>query len=317
MYWRQPNRLLRPSRPPCASAPWPSRASPVPNAGQRPLLPQVQTYDTARFRIHFTLRGGHAVPPADRDNDGVPDYVSFVGSVAEEVWQGLVDEMVWPPPVVDAGAGGVMIARTSTSKTWGQSSWATATATPDPVAITGDAWRGRPPAPPSLSSTTTSIVPARTPDLIRITVAHEFLHVLQFGIDSSEPGDWMWEAWAVWGKRCFSTINAYYLMLPPLFTAPDAPLNRHPYTAVLLPLWLDEHVDPLAPRDVWLHAAEADGLDALSLALEQHGVVPHRRPPQLCGCAPCQATLPGVSALLLGRGSRLSYPHPRGRTPAR
>ena len=245
-------------------------------AGQRPLLPQVQTYDTAHFRIHFTLRGVHAVPPADLNSDGVPDYVSFIGDVAEESWQGLVEEMAWPPPVVDDSAGGDD--RTDIYlKDLGMTYLGYSDRDPRPC--------GDQPATPALEKAACSAFlildndirrPGQEPqDLIRITVAHEFLHVLQFGIDSSEPGDWMWEAWAVWAEEIlFDDINAYYLLLPPLFTAPDAPLDQHPYAAALLPLWLSEHVDPLAPRDVWLHAAEADGLDALSLGLEQHGVTP-------------------------------------------
>lgn len=45
----------------------------------------VEIFDTARFRVHFTRAGEHAVPAADSDTSGVPDHVEALGDVYESV----------------------------------------------------------------------------------------------------------------------------------------------------------------------------------------------------------------------------------------
>lgn len=44
----------------------------------------VETHDTPRVRVHFTRAGDHAVPLADANEDGVPDFVEGVGTIYEE-----------------------------------------------------------------------------------------------------------------------------------------------------------------------------------------------------------------------------------------
>jgi hypothetical protein len=43
----------------------------------------VETFDTARFRVHFTRAGPHRVPVADVDASGIPDHVERLGAVYE------------------------------------------------------------------------------------------------------------------------------------------------------------------------------------------------------------------------------------------
>ncbi|NNC17730.1 hypothetical protein HJC22_18605 [Corallococcus exiguus] len=51
-----------------------------------------------RFRIHFTRQGTHAVPPADADGTGVPDFVELVGRTYERVATFYVDLGFRLPP---------------------------------------------------------------------------------------------------------------------------------------------------------------------------------------------------------------------------
>ena len=42
---------------------------------------EIETYDTERFRLHFTRDGTHAVPLLDSDADGTPDHVARLGEI--------------------------------------------------------------------------------------------------------------------------------------------------------------------------------------------------------------------------------------------
>lgn len=62
----------------------------------------VEIFDTARFRLHYTLDGDHRVPAADSDGGGVPDHVEALGVVYEEVLDRYL-ELGFRPPLPDGG----------------------------------------------------------------------------------------------------------------------------------------------------------------------------------------------------------------------
>lgn len=64
----------------------------------------VETFDTARFRIHFTRAGINAVPSADADTSGVPDHVEQLGGIYEEVLTFYTDELGFRAPLGDVGS---------------------------------------------------------------------------------------------------------------------------------------------------------------------------------------------------------------------
>ena len=65
-----------------------------------------QVYDSTRFRIHYTLLGQDAVPKADDNANGTPDYVEQVVVVLEEVYRIEVEQFGWVAPPADKGFGG-------------------------------------------------------------------------------------------------------------------------------------------------------------------------------------------------------------------
>lgn len=237
----------------------------------RPTLAAAKSYDTPHFRIHTAQSGGDAPPPADQNQNDVPDYVELIAAAAERSWRVLVEELNWPPPYPDANLGGDL--RTDIY-----------------VRDLGGAYLGwsvrdnrscgdHPLTPPRERAACSAFLNIhnhlRGPDLdtaalIRLTVAHEFMHILQHGIDSTEPADWLWEGWAVWAEeQVFDEINAYLHFLPPLFAAPESSFEAHPYAAALLPLWLGEQFGPALAREVWMATIEADGVTAVDAALQR------------------------------------------------
>jgi MYXO-CTERM domain-containing protein len=65
----------------------------------------VETYGSTggRILVHFTRQGPNAVPPADADTSGVPDFVEQVASVYEAVLTKYHDELGFRAPVGDQG----------------------------------------------------------------------------------------------------------------------------------------------------------------------------------------------------------------------
>lgn len=255
------------ARPADALAPAP-RHAPQDIAVTRPSLPRERNFETPHFRIHYTLSGVHAVPLTDQDHNGIPDYVEFVGEIGEQVWAKLVTDLGWPRPFPDGGLGG-NVHTDIYPRALEHMGWTS----PD------DRNCGDHPFTAQIEHTGCSaflLLDNELPeasDSLRLTMAHEFMHVLQYGLDASEPSEWLWEAWAVWAEeQVFDEIDDYLRYLPDLFTEPDASLDAHPYAAVLLPLWIGEHVSAEAVRECWLQAANGNGMVAVSAALAPFGV---------------------------------------------
>lgn len=75
-------------------------------SGERPVLPAFYETPDGHFRLHYALAGVDAVPPADADGNGVPDYIDTAASLLSYVYSVLVDTLGYPPPPSDSGAGG-------------------------------------------------------------------------------------------------------------------------------------------------------------------------------------------------------------------
>jgi hypothetical protein len=55
---------------------------------------------SGKFRLNYDIAGPNAVPPADADADGIPDYIERAGEYADESWRVLVDSLGFADPVL-------------------------------------------------------------------------------------------------------------------------------------------------------------------------------------------------------------------------
>ena len=72
----------------------------------RPSLPDYFDSPDGRFRVHYTTTGGHAVPAADLDLSGVPDFVEKIALYADSSWRLQVSQYGYLPPPSDGSVGG-------------------------------------------------------------------------------------------------------------------------------------------------------------------------------------------------------------------
>lgn len=109
-------------------------------------------------------------------------------------------------------------------------------------------------------------------DAVRVTAAHEFFHMIQFGIDFTESEvvssiiagpTWM-EMSAVWmEEEVYDDINDYYIYLPFFFNSPMSSIQQfntfsdlHPYGSVVFPLFLSQKFDRNIIKSIWTKCGE-------------------------------------------------------------
>jgi hypothetical protein len=118
---------------------------------------------------------------------------------------------------------------------------------------------------------------------LKVTAAHEFFHVVQFGYDTGED-IWLMEGSAVWAEeQVYPTVNDYVQYLPySAITHPRTPADYmgltgadlyYRYGAVLFWKFLSEsYRDPAVVRRVWEYAdGSRYSLQAVTAALAERG----------------------------------------------
>ena len=115
-------------------------------------------------------------------------------------------------------------------------------------------------------------------DLLRITIAHEYFHAVQFGYDAGEAAFWL-EQSAVWiEEQVYDEVDDYLTYLPAFsgfltepWMALDTSNGEHEYAGVLWPLFLEKRHDRDLIRNIWERAATKRALDAIDGGLRSVG----------------------------------------------
>ena len=108
---------------------------------------------------------------------------------------------------------------------------------------------------------------------LRVTVAHEYNHILQFGYDSYED-IWLFEDTATWmEEQVYPEINDYLNYLPAFAKGSEAPMTGRSikiYAEAVFNHWLAGRYGPQTIRDVW--AASQAGVKPKHLATAAYTV---------------------------------------------
>lgn len=263
----------------------PAAAHPLEQYG-RPDLPDERTVGTEHFLIHYTLQGSSAVSPTDADNSGLPDYIELVADTLEYVWAAEINVMGWPLPADDGGLGGderidVYLDEILEEGFAG-------------YVDTEGGFIGDNPLSPETERRAAfvymvldddyaeaDLVAGETPEgLMQATVAHEFNHALQAGIDDRDPHAWLYEATATWMEdEVYDDINDGVYYLYTLYDNPDICLvaewargdDLHWYSTWLLLRMMSEEYGPDLVRDIWANMRQYSGFGAIDAALAARG----------------------------------------------
>ncbi len=247
------------------------------------------------FLIHYAPSGVHAPWQGNLGNNpatGVPVFVEKTADIFDSVWTHMMDDLGFDPPPDDSfyASGGdyrfdVYLADLCTLEpdllcnaygatfpdvlTGPNNQYATAFMVLDNDFQEIDVYKDKP------------------LDAIRVTAAHEFFHVVQFGYDYHEfedmgtPGTtaddrhhWL-EMSSVWmEEEIYDNINDYYYYLPSYFSLVHRSLQTnnpgiYQYAAVVWPLFLSEMWGRDAIRIIWEKCRETMGPNVFQDAIPE------------------------------------------------
>ncbi|MYB68489.1 MAG: hypothetical protein F4X75_08290 [Gemmatimonadetes bacterium] len=205
---------------------------------------------SGHFRVHYDTEGRHAVPPTDDDSNGIPDYIDLAATVLDSTWILEVEQLGYKPPPSDKGLGGgdeydIYI-----------------------VELSGSAYGFT--HPDALAATTSSYIridnnftdqryqKTHGLDALRVTIAHEFHHAIQFGYYAPGAGNWWQESTSTWMEEvAYPHINDYLQYLIHFLGEPQRALNsglpgkNHTYGSAIFSLFLDQRYGRELNRLIW------------------------------------------------------------------
>lgn len=234
---------------------------------ERPTLPDEYVTNDGLFRIHYTTTGGHAVDPTSTNGFGIPDYVYEVGLAAIYSHRLLVDTLGYRAPAGDDGNAGPEFDFYILDLARGLYGYT------DPD---GDV-----PGSPSRASAYIVIdnnflssegYNTFGLDAMRVTVAHEYFHAVQFNYGYRSDDEYFFETTSVWFEDvAYTEVNDYLAYLPSYFRNIAQPLdtrnNLHEYGNGIWLTYLVKKFDINIVRQVWEIIEVTPSLEGMSQVL--------------------------------------------------
>jgi hypothetical protein len=224
----------------------------------------------AHFCVHWAAFGIDAPNLADRDGDGVPDYVACVLAVAENVHRVENEVLGWPEPLGDGARGGevdktdIYLAELAGQQVFGYTATDPAQSEPD-----GSAPLHRSAYLVLDNDYSRFDYPGTKPGRdLKVTLAHEYDHVLQYGLDALdvELDPWFAESSAVWMEdQVYNGINDYLRYVrrwvgggerTGMWRRPLTQTSMKEYGSAVWNEWLVHHYGRPIVRQAWADAAD-------------------------------------------------------------
>lgn len=214
-----------------------------------------ESINRGHFRFHYTTIGTNAVDSKDTNADGIPDYVETIAAIFDTVAQVQHNILGYNRPPGDGwysstrdngGSDHYDVYIRNLSSVYYGYAW------PEYYAQgNGDNEHS---SAREVNAFTSYIAlrnnyagfPNNELDNIRVTVAHEYFHSIQFGYDGWEEA-WLLEATATWMEEIlYDDINDWYQYMPDWFNQPhkalDAIGGTHWYSSFIFFQYIEEHL---------------------------------------------------------------------------
>ncbi len=221
------------------------------------------------FTIHYDTTGVHKVPLSDKDKNGVPDYVDSAAYYAEIVYKNQIIEMGLPDPTNDSLGGGTLGYDIYLLDIGNGDEFPDSNGIQDPGGMYGFTINDLELSPRTTHPRYTSFIvidndfsptdSARPPgakpfrvfkttgiDALKITIAHEFNHAIQFfsGFDDFGFSGIAEMLSVMFEEVCFPEVDDYLQYTRSLFKTPDQysfatsnPTNGYRYSIFFMMLY--------------------------------------------------------------------------------
>ena len=241
-------------------------------AMQRPALGHSYVAPSGNFRIHYEIgdRSG-AVDSTDLDGNDVPDYVDAVAATLDSVWRLQVEVLGYAPPPSDGGIDGeeydIYIRELGAERVYGY-------AHPEQDGPTTHSYL-------EIDNNFTDPIytQSRGLDALRVAVAHEFFHAVQFGYYQGWEGIWWQEVSATWMEDvAYPEVDDYLQYLSFFMQRPwqsfeiNNRISSTLYGAAIFAHFLDQRYERALIRSIWEELGRAHNarLDKFDKVIRQH-----------------------------------------------
>jgi hypothetical protein len=207
---------------------------------------------SGRFRVHYDIEGSDGVDPADADGNGTPDYIDLTMAVLDSMWVLEVDQLGYNAPPDDGGIAGdeydVYVVDLGRGGAYGFTY-------PERAGNTSSSYL-------EIDNDYTNSIYQQTKghDALRVTIAHEFHHAIQFGYYQGGDSIWWQESTSTWMEEvAYPEVDDYLQYLPSFLGAPQRALNSgsrvgadfHIYGTSIFSHFLDQRYSREVNRLVW------------------------------------------------------------------
>ena len=217
---------------------------------------------SGHFRVHYDTAGVNAVSSRDDDANDIPDYIDRTLSILDSTWVLEIEQLGYNPPPSDNGLGGgdeydvhvveLGVGRSFYGFAYPGTSGAT---TYSHLEIDNNF------TDPGYKQT-------RGLDALRVTIAHEFHHALQFGYYATFDGSWWQESTSTWMEEvAYPHIDDYLQYLTYFLGEPQRALNSGPYQSLhtygsaIFSLFLDQRYSRELNRLIWEEVGRRKSVD--------------------------------------------------------
>lgn len=210
-----------------------------------PTIQSSETYQSAsgNFEIHYETSGSHAVPQADENENGIPDYVEEVASAADSSYRHQVQTLGYTDPISDSQPYEILIRNLQSfyGDTWPERG-TTYIRIENDFAEEGFASNDHP------ENDQTGAIYA--------TVAHEFKHAIQYAATQwkGETGNWLEMDATLMEEVVYDDVNDYYHYLnwdTSIFKNPEGGFYPGSYEHVTWALFFEEKFGSQFWVNVW------------------------------------------------------------------
>ena len=207
---------------------------------------------SGHFRVHYDTTGVNAVSRKDADANDIPDYIDRTLAILDSTWALEIEQLGYNPPPSDNGLGGgdeydVYVVELGVGRSfYGFAYPGTSGATTySHLEIDNN-------------FTDSGYKQTRGLDALRVTIAHEFHHAIQFGYYAKFDGSWWQESTSTWMEEvAYPHIDDYLQYLTYFLSEPQRALNSgsygtlHTYGTAIFSLFLDQRYGRELNRLIW------------------------------------------------------------------